>query len=248
MRILKILEESLRIEKLHFTLLDPGKQEPQKAAKMAQAAAEALTDAIMIGGSDAVKQEKLDETIKQVKEATKGLPVILFPSSSRYISSLADAIFFMSLLNSRKLDYVIGEQVEAGLYIKKLGLEMISMGYVVVEPGMRVGKKGKVKLIKRNDVESAMKYAVAAEGLGMKFFYLEAGSGAPQPVTNKMIRGVKKVLDIPLIVGGGIGTASLAKEKAEAGADIVVTGTTVEKEDDPEKAKRKLKKIISAIN
>lgn len=248
MKVWKYLTEKLEKEKLHFTLIDPAEQSEKKARELAKIAEETGTDAIMIGGSYSVKQEKLDETIKEIKKKTK-LYVILFPSSARYVSRFADAIFFMSLLNSRKLDYVIGKQVEAALFIKTLGLERIPMGYIVIKPGMRVGKKGKAKLIKRDDVKTAIKYAVAAESLGMKLVYLEAGSGSPKPVMNKMVKGVKEAIDIPLIVGGGIRTSSIAKEKVEAGADIIVTGTSVEKKikEGTQELEEHLAKIISAI-
>jgi phosphoglycerol geranylgeranyltransferase len=75
----------------------------------------------------------------------------------------------------------------------------------------------------------------------MKFVYLEAGSGSPLPVPNEMIRAVKKEISVPLIVGGGIKNASIAKEKIEAGADIIVTGNIIERD------VNRLKEIISVI-
>jgi len=244
LKVLKYIKEKAEKEKLHFTLIDLGKQSPQKAAELALIAKKAGTDLIMIGGSDSVKEEKLNETVALIKKAT-GLYVVLFPSSAKYISLLADAILFMSLLNSKKIDYVIGKQVDAALLIKRINLEMISMGYLVIKPGMRVGKKSKVKLIKRRDSYLAKKYAVCAETFGMSLFYLEAGSGAPLSVPDGMIKEVKQEIDIPLIVGGGINDTTTARKKAEAGADIIVTGTILE-EDDSRKGE-KLARMIKAI-
>ncbi|MCK5396719.1 MAG: geranylgeranylglyceryl/heptaprenylglyceryl phosphate synthase, partial [Thermoplasmata archaeon] len=192
-------------------------------------AVDAGSDAIMLGGSTGLTQELVDATVKAIKNAVH-VPVILFPTSASAVSLHADAIYFMSLLNSKDPRFLFGEQMKAAALIKKSGLEPISMGYIIVEPGMKAGRVGGAECIKRDDVKSAIGYSVAGELLGMKFIYLEAGSGAPEPVPSNIISGVKNSLDIPLIVGGGIRRAEHAKAALEAGADIIVTGTVVEEE------------------
>jgi phosphoglycerol geranylgeranyltransferase len=228
---------------LHFSLLDPDKQEPRLAGKLAKLVTEAGSSAIMVGGSTLQTQSQVDATVRMIKQHSE-LPVVLFPSGARFLSQYADAVFFMSLLNSRNLDFVIREHVKGSSFVKESGLEPISMGYVIVEPGMTVGKVGEADLIKREDVKTAVGYALAAQYLGMSFFYLEAGSGADHPISNDMITAVKKNLDIPVLVGGGIRDAETAYEKTQAGADIIITGTTLEKE---QNLKTKLKEIITAI-
>jgi phosphoglycerol geranylgeranyltransferase len=109
-----------------------------------------------------------------------------------------------------------------------LGVEPISMGYIIVEPGMKVGEVGMAKPIPRSDVHQAAAFALAAEYMGMKLVYLEAGSGAPQPVPSEMIAAVKGTISVPLLVGGGIRDARTAEQVRLAGADVVVTGTVVE--------------------
>jgi phosphoglycerol geranylgeranyltransferase len=193
----------------------------------------------MIGGSTISSQRQVDETAKAIKRESS-LPLILFPSAAKFLSRYADAIFFMSLLNSRKLDYVVREHARGSLIVKRFNLEPISMGYIIVEPGMTVGEIGEVDLIKRNDFEAAAGYALAAQYLGMSLVYLEAGSGAPRAVPSKMIAAVKNTIDIPLVVGGGIRNASTARDKVRAGADIIVTGTALEKH-------RNLSEIVRAI-
>lgn len=230
-------------KKLHFSLLDPDKQDPKVAGSIAKTAEEAGSSAIMVGGSTLLTQEQVDETVKAIKNQSK-LPVILFPSGSKFLSKYADAVFFMSLLNSRNLGFVIREHVRGAPFVKNTGIEPISMGYVIVEPGMTAGKVGEVDLVKKDDIETAVGYALAAQYLGMNFFYLEAGSGAPAPVSNEMISAVKKNIKIPLVIGGGIRDAKTAAEKAKAGADIVVTGTKLEEEKNLKKA---LSDIIKAI-
>jgi phosphoglycerol geranylgeranyltransferase len=230
-------------KKLHFSLLDPDKQKPEAAGNIAKTVEEAGSSAIMVGGSTLLSQEQVDETVKAIKEHTN-LPVILFPSGAKFLSKYADAVFFMSLLNSRNLGYVIREHAKGAPFVKHTGIEPISMGYVIVEPGMTAGKVGEVDLVKKNDIDTAIGYALAAQYLGMNFFYLEAGSGAPSPVSDEMISAVKKSIDIPLIVGGGIRDSKTAGKKAKAGADIVVTGTKLEKEKNLKKA---LSNIIKSI-
>jgi phosphoglycerol geranylgeranyltransferase len=183
----------------------------------------------MVGGSTLLSQKQVDETVQSIKK-NSDLPVILFPSGAKFLSKYADAVFFMSLLNSNNLNYVIREHVKGAPFVKYSRLEPISMGYVIVEPGMTAGRVGEADLIKREDPQTAVGYALAAEYLGMKFFYIEAGSGAPTPVPNEMIQAVKKNISIPLIVGGGIRDPGTAKEKAQAGADIIITGTAIEKD------------------
>jgi len=212
---------------LHMTLLDPDKQAPAEAAALSFEAAAAGTDAIMIGGSTGVTQNKVDATVLAIKEAAK-VPVILFPASAANLSPHADALYFMSLLNSRDPRLIIGEQRLAAPVVRAWGLETIPMAYLVIEPGMRAGEVGDAELISRKNPTVAVQYALAAQLLGMKLVYLEAGSGAPEPVPDRLIRAVREAIEIPVVVGGGIRTPEAAKAATHAGADIVVTGTIVE--------------------
>lgn len=238
-RIIKLSKK----KKLHFALLDPDKQKPLVAGKAAQTVTDAGSSAIMVGGSTLLSQKQVDETVLAIKK-NSDLPVILFPSGAKFLSKYADAVFFMSLLNSNNLGYVIREHVIGAPFVKYSGIEPISMGYVIVEPGMTAGRIGQADLIKRDDSKTAVGYALASEYIGMKFFYIEAGSGAPAPVPNEMIKAVKKNTSIPLLVGGGIRDPAIAKEKVQAGADIIVTGTAIEKD---RNFKTTLVDIIAAI-
>ena len=186
----------------HFTLIDPAKQELSQAIEIAKQAEQAKTDALMLGGSIEVGQ-LTDMVAKAIKKEVK-LPIIAFPSNASDVCSSVDAIFFMSLLNSRNSYYIIGAQALGAPLVKKYGIEPIPMAYLIVEPGGAVGWVGEAKLIPRNRPEIAASYALAAEYLGFKFIYLEAGSGVPEAIPNEMISAVKKTISIPLIVGGGI--------------------------------------------
>jgi len=230
-------------KKLHMTLIDPDKQEPEVAGQMAEAATKAGSDAIMVGGSTAICCKDLDETVKNIKSSCE-LPVILFPTTASCISKYADAIYFMSMLNSRSINYLIGEHIRGAPIIKELGLQPIPMGYVVVEPGMKVGEVGDAKLLKRNALDEAVAYALVAEYFGMKLVYFEAGSGAPEHVPLEMISAVTASISIPVIIGGGIQSSEAAAAISRAGANIVVTGTIVEK---TENITPTLRDIVTAI-
>ncbi|MEM0128417.1 MAG: geranylgeranylglyceryl/heptaprenylglyceryl phosphate synthase, partial [Thermoplasmatales archaeon] len=134
----------------------------------------------------------------------------------------------LSLLNSSSLKYVIGYQVKAGRLLKKSRMEVISVAYLVFEPGMTVGRVGRAKLIGRNDASAALDFAAAAELIGFDAIYLEAGSGAPESIEPEVVRQVSSESTIPVIVGGGIRTPKRAREMLDAGATTIVTGTIAE--------------------
>lgn len=243
MSIYEEISRSARKNKVHMTLIDPAAQEPERAARIAEEAEKAGTDYIMIGGSTKVDPAILRETINKIREKTD-LKIIIFPGSASMISDNADAIYFMSLLNSATPEFIISHQMVAAPVLRKMRIETISMGYIIFEPGMTVGKVGNAILIQRTDAEKAVGYSLAAEMLGMGLVYLESGSGSPTHVAEEVISAVKKNLRIPLIVGGGIRDPDAASSVAQAGADIIVTGTVAEK---AERIYEVLEPIISAI-
>lgn len=245
-KVERYIHEKLKNEKLHFVLLDPDDVPPGTAGKIAEMSEEIGVDAIMVGGSTGAEGEVLDGVVKAIKESS-GLPVILFPGSHGGISKYADAIFFMSLLNSRNPFFITGSQALGAFTVKRYGIEPIPMAYLIIEPGETVGWVGDAKPIPRHKPKIAAAYALAGQYLGMRLVYLEAGSGAPQPVPPEMIALVRRVIDVPLIVGGGIRTKEQARQAVEAGADIIVTGTAVEKAGSIEKAREKLEELNSGV-
>jgi len=223
-KVLNQLKEKLKKEKLHFSLLDHEKLTPEKAADLAKKVTDFGSDAIMLGGSTA---GNADLVAKAIKEATK-LPIILFPNSAGGLTKYADAVFFMSLLNSTKREYLIGEQVKGAPLVREYNLEPIPMGYIVINTGEPTAVE-KIAQIQRLTKEEIVNYALAAQYFGMDLVYLEAGSGAQSSVSDDIIQAVREVLDIPLIVGGGINGPVIAERKLDAGADIIVTGTVIER-------------------
>src|SRR4030067_952654 len=232
--------EILRAEsKIHITIKAPKKVAPTKAPKIGENSRNSGTSAIMIGGSTFVSQTHLDSVVKAIKHAVK-IPTILFPNNITGISRHADAIWFMSLLNSVDPYFLIGAQILGAPLVKKYRLEPIPMGYVIVGEGGTAGIVGKAIPVPYSKPELAAAHALAAQYLGMHFIYLEGGSGATEPVPPEMIRIVKHYIDIPLIVGGGIKTKPQAFAAASAGADVIVTGNIIETSD----AKKKVSEII----
>jgi phosphoglycerol geranylgeranyltransferase len=239
----KYLLEKIKTEgSIHITLVDPEKIPASDASRIAENSKNCGTSAIMIGGSTFVSQTHLDEVVKAIK-STVNIPTILFPNNITGISSHADAIWFMSLLNSVDPYFLIGAQILGAPLVKKYGLEPISMGYIIVGEGGTAGIVGKAISVPYNKPELAAAHALAGQYLGMRFIYLEGGSGAANPVPPEMIRAVKHLLDIPLIVGGGIRTKDQALAAASAGADIIVTGNVTETTD----ARQRVSEIIKAI-
>ncbi len=243
-RVFRYIKKRRKSRPLHFTLIDPDKQKPKDAARIAAKAREWGSDAIMVGGSHAAQMVFLNDTIQAIKEKSD-LPIILFPSSHSGISPHADSIFFMSLLNSRSTQYLIEEQVKGSVLVKGYGLETLPMAYLIVDSGAMTSAAwaGDVRPLPRERPEFAASYVLAAKYFGMKFVYLEAGSGAKNPVPNDMVRIARENMDkdMFLIVGGGIRDEKTAREKVKAGADIIVTGTIAENDSDM------LRKIIRAV-
>lgn len=241
-RLNKIVENEGAV---HLTLIDPDSQPPALGGKIAAQAASGGTDAIMVGGSTGATGVTVEETVKAIKAACS-LPVILFPGNAAGVSESADAIFFMSLLNSRDVNYITTNQAMGAPLVYKHGIEPISMAYIVIEPGGAAGWVGDARLIPRNRPKLAVAYSLAAKYLGMHYIYLEAGSGADKPVPVEMVAAVKKAVGkgTKIIVGGGIRDGQTARERVKAGADMICTGTIVEQVDD---VRGKIEELVKAI-
>jgi phosphoglycerol geranylgeranyltransferase len=212
---------------IHMTLIDPEEVTPPQASRIVSKAKLSETSAIMVGGSTCISPAHLDDVVKAVKRTVR-IPVILFPSNVTGISRYADAIWFMSLLNSVDPYFLIGAQILGAPLVKKYGIEPIPLGYLIVGEGGTAGVVGKAVPIPCNKPELAAAHALAGQYLGMRFIYLEAGSGAKYPVPPDMIRAVRHYVEVPMIVGGGIRSREQALAAASAGADIIVTGNIVE--------------------
>jgi len=239
----KYLLEKIEAEgAIHMTLIDPENVTPSSAADTAKDAEACGSAAIMIGGSTSFSTTHLDEVTKALKDAVK-IPLILFPNNVTGISRYADAIWFMSLLNSADPYFLVGAQVLGAPIIKKFGLEPIPLGYIIVGEGGTVSVVGRAVPIPYNKPELAAAHALAAEYFGMRFVYLEAGSGVGKHVPSELVKTVRKATELPLIVGGGIRTGEQARELAKAGANIIVTGTVLEQN----KGRPKINELVDGL-
>lgn len=245
-RVEHYLIDSIREQgAIHLTLLDPEKVTRSSARSLAKTVDKSGSTAIMVGGSTAVSVYHTDEVINAIKKRTK-LPVIIFPNDLVGVSREADAIFFMSLMNSMNPYYITHAQALGAPLVKRYGLEPIPMGYVIVgDGGAAAAFIGQVNPIPFDKPALAVIYGMAAQFMGMRFFYLEAGSGVERPVSPEMVAAVSKNIEIPLVVGGGIRTPKAARQIVKAGARVIVTGTLVEKAS-PETLRRLVRSIKKA--
>ena len=214
----------------YLILLDPDKIAEDKLPGFVKYCEKSDVDGFLIGGSLMINGN-LESFIVKVKKTTR-LPVIIFPGSINQIYPAADAILYLSVVSGRNADDLIGKHVLAAPIIKQCGLEPISTGYILIESGITTTAQymsGSFP-IPRNKPEIASATALAAEYLGMKLIYLEAGSGAEQTVPNEIVKAVSDQCTVPIIVGGGIKTPMAARDKVENGARIIVTGNFFENE------------------
>ncbi|NDB52605.1 MAG: geranylgeranylglyceryl/heptaprenylglyceryl phosphate synthase, partial [Chitinophagaceae bacterium] len=178
-----------------------------------------------------VISSQLDELVRHIKKNTS-IPVVLFPGSPSQVTRQADALLYLSLISGRNPELLIGQHVLSAPFVKQSGLEILSTGYIVVDGGAptTVSYISNAAPIPADKEDIALCTALAGEMLGMKLIYMDAGSGARQPITTSMIKRVADQISIPLIVGGGIKTPEKAQENCKAGADLIVVGNAIEKE------------------
>ena len=212
----------------YIVLIDPDKKSENDLPEKVKAINESGVDAIFVGGS-LMMDSRCSDRVAQIKSLAE-IPVIFFPGGISQLNSHYDAILFMSIISGRNPHYLIGEQVIAAPIINDLGIEVIPTGYLLLDGGSdsAVQFMSSTAPIPMDKPDISIAHALAAQYLGKQLIYLEAGSGAKQAVTNELIKEVFEQVDIPLIVGGGIRTPEVAREKVESGASFVVTGTIIE--------------------
>ena len=213
-----------------FVLVDSEVSGAGRAADLARGAEAAGAAAILVGGSSATDQFEMAEVVRGIKEVVR-IPTILFPGNITGVVPGADAILFSSLLNSENPYYISQAQALGAPNILRFGLEPLPTAYLVVGEGTSAWFVGSVRAIPFDKPKIAAAYSLAARFMGMRFVYLEAGSGAKNHVTPEMVGAVRKAFDGFLIVGGGIRDAATAKSLATAGADALVVGTVTEGKD-----------------
>ena len=218
-------------EKLLAVLIDPDKFSIENTSSFIKKVNESIATHIFVGGS-IVHNDATENLVSEIKKQTN-LPIVLFPGDVTQITNKANALLFLSLLSGRNSEYLIGKHVESVSKLSKTQLEVISTGYILIKSGnaTAVEKVTDTKPMPRDHIQDIVDTAIAGQLLGMKLIYLEAGSGAKEPLTKTIISRVKKKLDIPLIVGGGIRSKVQLENAYNAGADLVVIGTAFEEDE-----------------
>lgn len=221
--------ESVREKKI-AVLIDPDKVSQPHLDRTIQLAHYCGVNFIFVGGSLLIRDE-LEYCVERVK-ALCNIPVVLFPGSNKQVTDKADALLLLSLISGRNPEWLIGQHVEAAIKLKKTSLEIISTGYILIDGGREtsVTYVSQTKPIPADKTEIAVSTAIAGELLGAKLIFMDAGSGAINPISPRMIRSVKQAIQIPLVIGGGINTPEKANRACAAGADVIVVGNAIEKD------------------
>jgi phosphoglycerol geranylgeranyltransferase len=247
----------------HITLIDPAKQSPEVAAQRAMAAVECGSSMVFVGGSTDTPDTVVHATCVAIQEAFElrmfaasqdpdgdeaqwDIPVVLFPGGAHALSPAADAITFMMLMNSTKRSFLVGEQLRGAPHLERFGVEALPTGYVVCAPGGRVGEVGAAELLEPHESELARSYALCASMFGFSLLYLEAGSGASEPVHPDLIRAAASVEGLTLLVGGGLRTPEDVRVAVNAGAQWIVTGTVTEDASSMDELRHRLTSLVAA--
>ena len=219
--------ESISQHKGFAVLVDPDKQDKHQLELLLKSFAESAPDVILVGGS--LVFHPVDDTIKFLKKHTD-IPVYLFPGDATQLSDHADGIFFLSLISGRNPEFLIGNHVVAAPHLRRSGIDVIPVGYMLIENGHSTSVEyvSNTRPIPFGKTDLAVATAMAGEMLGLRMIYLEAGSGAAKTVGIDMIAAIRKSVGLPLVVGGGIRTIQDAENVYNAGADLIVIGTQIE--------------------
>ena len=227
---------------LLFVLIDSEVSNLEASSKLAKDVEKIGASAILVGGSTSNDQIEMAQVVKGIKKGIK-IPIILFPGNVTGVVPDADAILFSSLMNSENPYFITQAQALGAPSVLKFGLEPLPTAYLVIGDGTTAWFVGAARGIPFEKPKIAAAYALAAQFFGMRFVYLEAGSGAKSSVTPEMIQTVRRAFNGFLIVGGGIKDVKTAQSLVKAGADALVIGTFLEKGG----SIKKLEEIAKAI-
>ena len=218
-------------KKLLAVLIDPEKMDVKNVPAFFDKIHQSSASHIFVGGSTD-KHQRTTILVATIKNVTN-LPVLLFPGDVSQISQHADGILFLSLISGRNAEYLIEQQIRAVPILRKLDLEIIPTGYILIDGKKETAtqKVSGTKPIAQNNLDLILNTALAGEFSGKKLTYLEAGSGATKVVHPVIIESISKNTSIPLIVGGGIRSKKQLTSAFNAGADLVVIGTAFEQDE-----------------
>ena len=227
----QILENKKQGKKSFALLVDPDKQDKSELISVIKKAKQAKTDYFFVGGS-LLTNDSLDSCLTTLKE-NSNIPVVLFPGNAMQVNDKADGILFLSLISGRNAEMLIGRQVITAPILKQSSLEVLPTGYMLIDSGRptTVSYMSNTTPIPAEKNSVAACTAVAGEMLGLKLIFMDGGSGAQNPISEEMITEVSKSVNTPLIIGGGISSGEKAAANCKAGADIIVVGNAIEKDE-----------------
>ena len=229
-------------KKLFAILIDPDKQSKEELKQIVEKAKSAKVDLFFVGGS-LLTNDSLDSCLATLK-SNSDIPVVLFPGNAMQVNDKADAILFLSLISGRNAEMLIGKQVITAPILKQSSLEVLPTGYMLIDSGKptTVSYMSNTTPIPHEKNAVAACTAMAGEMLGLKCIFMDGGSGALTPISEKMIASVRQSIDTPLIIGGGISSGKKAEVNCQAGADVIVVGNAIEKDENL------IKEIANAIH
>jgi len=210
-------------------LLDPDKVTAEGLRNILKIASECKTDYILTGGS--LTFNSIDNLIDTVRTLCD-IPIILFPGNLLQLSLKADAVLLLSLISGRNPELLIGNHVIAAPYLRNIKEKLFSVGYILVGSGRKTSVEyiSQTEAIPDDKSDLVVATALAGEMLGFHMIYLEAGSGAANPVPPAIIRSVKENVSIPLAVGGGLRSPEEITETFNSGANLIILGNGCEKQ------------------
>ena len=226
----KIITKKEANKKSFALLIDPDKQDSDQLLSIIKKANQTNTDYLFVGGS-LLTNDSLDLCLSTMRSNTD-IPIVLFPGNAMQVNNKADAILFLSLISGRNAEMLIGKQVITAPILKKSSLEVLSTGYMLIDSGKptTVSYMSNTTPIPRHKDTVAACTAIAGELLGLKIIFMDGGSGAKHPISKEMISAVRESVEVPIIIGGGINSGKKAIENCQAGADIIVVGNAIEKD------------------
>ena len=227
----KILNDKSKNKKSFALLIDPDKQNKKQLLSIIKKANNSNVDFFFVGGSLLAKNN-LNICLNTLKENTN-IPIILFPGNTMQINEKADGILFLSLISGRNAEMLIGNQVITAPILKQSSLEILQTGYMLIDSGKQTTASymSNTTPIPADKDSVAACTAMAGEMLGLKLIFMDGGSGAKNPISEKMIHAVKESINVPLIIGGGINSGTKAIANCKAGADVIVVGNAIEKDE-----------------
>ncbi len=226
-------------------LIDPDKLRLKHMQQTIELAEACGVDYFYIGGS-LVVNNMLDEVLANIRKVSQ-IPLVLFPGNSFQLSYRADALLFLSLISGRNAELLIGQHVISAPFLRMSPLEIIPTGYMLIDGGVMTSVQymSNTYPIPGHKDDIAVCTALAGEMLGLRQIFMDAGSGAQNPISTSMIESVSGAIQVPLIIGGGIRTAEKVEANLRAGADVVVVGNAIEKQ--PELV-REMCAVVQQIN